>query len=81
MRLKHEIMHSFLSQRAEGPAYGNIIASGDKARILHYVSNNGECKDGEMVLMDFGAEYGGYAADLSRTVPVNGRFSDRQKSL
>lgn len=79
--IEAEIMHSFLSQRAEGPAYGCIVASGDRARILHYVSNNQECKDGEMILMDFGAEYGGYNADLTRTVPVNGRFTDRQKEV
>ncbi len=79
--IEAEIMHSFLSQRAEGEAYKSIIASGDRARTLHYISNNEECKDGEMVLMDFGAEYGGYAADLSRTVPVNGKFSVRQKEV
>ncbi|MEO7960917.1 MAG: aminopeptidase P family protein [Ginsengibacter sp.] len=76
-----EIWHSFLSQRATGPAYGSIIASGDRARTLHYVSNNDECKDGEMILMDFGASYGNYSADLSRTVPVNGKFSKRQKAV
>ena len=76
-----EILHSFLSQRATGPAYGSIIASGANACILHYVSNNQECKDGEMILMDFGAEYGGYNADLTRSIPVNGRFSKRQKEV
>jgi Xaa-Pro aminopeptidase len=76
-----EIVHSFLSQRATGEAYGSIIASGDRARTLHYVSNSEECKDGEMLLMDFGAEYGGYNADLSRTVPVNGVFTKRQKEV
>lgn len=76
-----EIWHSFLSQRASGPAYGSIIASGDRARTLHYVNNNQECKDGELILMDFGARYGNYAADLTRTVPVNGKFSKRQKTV
>ncbi len=76
-----EIVHSFLSQRASGEAYGSIIASGDRARTLHYVSNNAECKDGELLLMDFGALYGGYAADLSRTIPVNGKFTPRQKEV
>ena len=76
-----EITHSFLSQRATGPAYGSIIASGDRARILHYVENNKECKDGELILMDFGAEYGNYCADLTRTIPVNGKFSRRQKTV
>ena len=56
--IEAEIFHSFLSQRATGAAYGSIIASGDRARTLHYVSNNQECKDGELILMDFGAEYG-----------------------
>ena len=79
--IEAEIMHSFLSQRATGQAYGSIIASGDRARTLHYVSNNQECKDGELILMDFGAAYGGYNADLTRTVPVNGRFSKRQKAV
>lgn len=79
--IEAEIFHSFLSQRATGPAYGSIIASGDNARILHYVSNNAECKDGDLILMDFGAEYGGYCADLTRTIPVNGKFGRRQKTV
>ncbi|MBK6937909.1 MAG: aminopeptidase P N-terminal domain-containing protein [Chitinophagaceae bacterium] len=79
--IEAEIMHSFLSQRATGEAYGSIIASGDRARILHYVSNNEECKEGELILMDFGAEYGGYCADLTRTVPVSGKFTRRQKTV
>ncbi len=79
--IEAEIFHSFLSQRSTGPAYGSIIASGDRARTLHYVSNNAECKEGELILMDFGAEYGGYCADLSRTVPVSGKFGRRQKTV
>jgi Xaa-Pro aminopeptidase len=79
--IEAEIVHSFLSQRATGEAYGSIIAGGDRARTLHYVSNNEECKDGELILMDFGAEYGGYNADLTRTVPVNGKFGRRQKTV
>ena len=79
--IEAEIFHSFLSQRSSGPAYGSIIASGDRARTLHYVSNNQECKAGELILMDFGAEYGGYNADLTRTVPVNGKFTNRQKQV
>lgn len=79
--IEAELIHSFLSQRATGEAYGSIIASGDRARTLHYVSNNQECKDGELILMDFGAAYGGYNADLTRTVPVNGKFSKRQKTV
>ena len=76
-----EIIHEFLKQRADGEAYGSIIASGDRARTLHYVANNEECKDGELVLMDFGASYGGYNADLTRTIPVNGKFTRRQKTI
>jgi Xaa-Pro aminopeptidase len=79
--IQAEIMHEFLRNRSAGEAYGSIIASGDNARILHYVSNNQECKDGELILMDFGAEYGGYNADLTRTVPVNGKFSPRQRQV
>jgi Xaa-Pro aminopeptidase len=79
--IEAEIIHSFLIQRADGPAYGSIIASGDRARTLHYVSNNEECRDGELILMDFGASYGGYNADLSRTIPVNGKFTRRQRTV
>ncbi|MEX0636107.1 MAG: aminopeptidase P family protein [Ferruginibacter sp.] len=79
--IEAEIYHSFLSQRATGAAYGSIIACGDRARTLHYVENNQECKDGELILMDFGAEYGNYCADLTRTIPVNGKFSRRQKTV
>lgn len=76
-----EIIHEFLRQRADGEAYGSIIASGDRARTLHYVTNNQQCLDGELILMDFGASYGGYNADLTRTIPVNGKFTRRQKTV
>ena len=79
--IEAELVHEFLRNRAKGEAYGSIIASGDRARTLHYVSNNAACKDGEMILMDFGANYGNYAADLTRTVPVNGVFTKRQKEV
>jgi Xaa-Pro aminopeptidase len=79
--IEAELVHEFLRNRARGEAYGSIIASGDRARTLHYIFNNNECKDGELVLMDFGAAYGGYAADLTRTVPVNGKFTQRQKEV
>lgn len=79
--IEAEITHEFLKRRATGHAYGCILASGDRARTLHYVENNEECKDGELILMDFGAEYGNYNADLSRTVPVNGTFTKRQKEV
>jgi Xaa-Pro aminopeptidase len=79
--IEAEIFHSFLSQRATGPAYNSIIASGDRARTLHYISNNEECREGELILLDFGAEYGGYCADLTRTIPVSGKFTRRQKTV
>jgi Xaa-Pro aminopeptidase len=79
--IEAEIYRSFFNQRATGPAYHSILAGGDRARTLHYISNNQECKDGELILMDFGAEYGGYCADLTRTVPVNGKFTRRQKTV
>ena len=79
--IEAEITHEFLRNRATGHAYGCIIASGDRARTLHYVGNNQECKDGELILMDFGAEYGNYNADMTRTIPVNGKFTKRQKEV
>jgi Xaa-Pro aminopeptidase len=79
--IEAEIMHEFLRNRARGEAYGSIIASGDRARTLHYIFNNEEAKDGELILMDFGANYGGYAADLTRTIPVNGKFTKRQREV
>ncbi|MGI8951426.1 MAG: aminopeptidase P family protein [Chitinophagaceae bacterium] len=79
--IEAEILHEFLRNRAKGEAYGSIIASGDRARTLHYIFNNEECKNGELILMDFGANYANYAADLTRTIPVNGKFSARQKEV
>jgi len=79
--IEAEIYHQFMMKRSAGPAYGSIIASGDRARTLHYVENSRECKDGELILMDFGAEYGNYCADLTRTIPVNGKFGRRQKTV
>jgi Xaa-Pro aminopeptidase len=79
--IEAEILHEFLRNRSRGEAYSSIIASGDRARTLHYIFNNGECKDGELILMDFGANYAGYAADLTRTVPVSGKFTRRQKTV
>lgn len=79
--IEAEITHEFLRNRATRHAYGCIIASGDSARVLHYVENNRDCKDGDLLLMDFGAEYGNYNADLTRTIPVNGKFTKRQKEV
>lgn len=74
-----EIIHEFIRNRANGHSYYPIIASGASACVLHYIENNKECKDGDLLLLDFGAEYANYAGDLSRTIPVNGKFTDRQK--
>jgi Xaa-Pro aminopeptidase len=79
--IEAEITHEFIRNRATRHAYGCILASGDRARILHYVENNQACKSGELILMDFGAEYGNYCADLTRTIPVNGKYSKRQKEV
>mgnify|MGYP000993045918 FL=1 len=79
--IEAEIIHEFIRQRASGHAYNPIIASGKNANILHYNDNNQICKDGDVILFDFGAEYANYNADMSRSVPVNGRFSKRQKDV
>jgi Xaa-Pro aminopeptidase len=76
-----EIIHEFIRNRASGHAYSPIVASGASACVLHYVENNKCCKDGELVLLDFGAEYANYAGDLTRTIPVNGKFTKRQKQV
>jgi Xaa-Pro aminopeptidase len=79
--IEAEIYHEFITNRSRGPAYAPIIASGANTCILHYVKNNRQCQDGDLVLMDFGAEYANYASDLTRTVPVNGKFTSRQKEI
>ncbi|RLD48127.1 MAG: aminopeptidase P family protein [Bacteroidetes bacterium] len=79
--IEAEITAEFLRNGAGGHAYQPIIASGKDNCVLHYVSNDKECKDGDLILMDFGAEYGNYAADTTRTVPVSGKFTDRQKEV
>ncbi|MBC7914358.1 MAG: aminopeptidase P family protein [Pyrinomonadaceae bacterium] len=79
--IEAEIIHEFIRQGATGHAYNPIIASGANANILHYTDNNQICKEGEVILLDFGAEYANYNADLSRTIPVNGKFSSRQKEV
>lgn len=79
--IEAEITHEFLRNRATGHAYTPIIASGPSACVLHYNDNNQECKDGDIILMDFGAEYANYAADLTRCIPVNGKFTKRQKDV
>ncbi len=77
--IQAEIEHEFTMNAANGCAYPSIIASGKNACVLHYITNDKECKDGDLLLMDFGAEYANYAADLTRTIPVNGKFSKRQR--
>jgi Xaa-Pro aminopeptidase len=79
--IEAEIIHEFIRQRGTGHAYSPIIASGSNANILHYNDNNQICKAGNVILMDFGAEYANYNADLSRSIPVNGRFTPRQKAV
>lgn len=79
--IEAEIIHEFIKNGAPRHAYDPIIASGDRARVLHYIDNNKPCKDGEIILMDFGASYGNYSADLSRSIPVNGKFTKRQKEV
>ena len=79
--IEAEIIHEFIKQRATGHAYAPIIASGKNACVLHYNQNNQVCKDGDVILFDFGAEYANYNADMSRAIPVNGRFTKRQKDV
>lgn len=79
--LEAELTHEFLINRSRGHAFHPIIASGANACVLHYVTNNQQCKSGELVLLDFGAEYGNYNADITRCLPVNGRFTNRQKEV
>lgn len=76
-----ELAHEFLRQRAGGFAYPPIIASGANACVLHYVTNHCECRDGELLLLDVAAKYAHYNADLTRTIPVNGRFTERQRAV
>ena len=79
--IEAEIWHEFLRHRSRGPAFQTIVASGAESCTLHYVKNDRQCRDGDVVLIDFGAEYANYAADLTRTVPVSGRFTPRQKEV
>ncbi len=79
--IEAEVTHEFIRKRATGHAYTPIIASGANACVLHYIDNNKECKTGDVILMDFGAEYANYAADLTRCIPVSGEFTDRQRDV
>ena len=79
--IEAEFMHEFLRRGSRGFAYTPIIGSGFNACVLHYIENDCECKDGDVILMDVGAEYGNYASDMTRCIPVSGRFTDRQKAV
>jgi len=79
--IEAELWHEFIRNRSSGFAYTPIIGSGRNACVLHYIENNQECKDGDVILMDFGAEYANYSSDLTRSVPVNGKFTKRQKDV
>ncbi|MCB0371959.1 MAG: aminopeptidase P family protein [Muricauda sp.] len=79
--IEAEFLHEFVRNRSRGFAYTPIIASGANANVLHYVENNQQVKDGDMILMDLAAEYANYSSDMTRTIPANGRFSERQKQV
>lgn len=79
--IEAEVMHEFLRHRSRGFAYTPIIASGKNACVLHYIQNKGICREGELILLDYGAEYANYASDMSRTIPVSGTFTARQKAV
>lgn len=79
--IEAELAHEFLWNRSKGFAYTPIIASGKNACVLHYIENNNRCLDGDLILLDVGAEYANYASDLTRCLPVNGKFTDRQKAV
>ncbi len=79
--IEAELWHEFIRNRSQGFAYTPILGSGRNACVLHYIENNQECKDGDVILMDFGAEYANYASDLTRSVPVNGRLTKRQRAV
>ena len=79
--IEAELIHEFIRNRSKGFAYPPIIAAGNNANVLHYLENNKECKDGDLILMDVAAEYANYSSDLTRTIPVNGKFTKRQKDV
>lgn len=79
--IEAEIIHEFTKKRAKGFAYTPIIATGKNACVLHYIENKNQCKDGDVILMDFGAEYANYCADQTRAYPISGKYTDRQKEV
>ena len=79
--IEAELVHEFIRNRSKGFAYTPIIASGNNANVLHYIENNQTCKAGDLILLDVAAEYANYSSDMSRTIPVSGKFSERQKAV
>ena len=79
--IEAEYLHEFIRNRSRGFAYTPIIASGNNANVLHYIENNQQCRDGDLILMDVGAEYANYSSDMTRTIPVNGKFTKRQRQV
>jgi len=79
--IEAEFMHEFLRNRSKKFAYTPIVASGANANVLHYIENNQQCKSGELILLDVGAEYANYSSDMTRTIPVSGKFTKRQKEV
>jgi Xaa-Pro aminopeptidase len=79
--IEAELIHEFVRNRSRGFAYGPIIASGASACVLHYTDNNKKCNSGDIILLDVAAEYGNYASDLTRCLPVSGKFTQRQKDV
>lgn len=79
--IEAELIHEFIKNRSKGFAYTPIVASGNNANVLHYIENNQQCKSGELILMDVAAEYANYSSDLTRTIPVSGKFTERQKEV
>lgn len=79
--IEAEYYHEMIRNRSKGFAYTPIIASGNNANVLHYIENRHQCKEGDLILLDTGAEYANYSSDLSRTIPVSGRYTDRQKQV
>lgn len=79
--IEAELLHEFVRNRSKGFAYTPIIASGNNTNVLHYIANNKQCKDGDLLLLDVAAEYANYSSDMTRTIPINGKFSARQKAV
>src|SRR5690606_14394689 len=79
--IEAEFIHEFLWNRSRGFAYTPIIGSGNNANVLHYIENNQQCKKGDLILLDVGAEYANYSSDMTRTIPVSGKFNKRQREV